>query len=97
MKRGLSLGGSAGPSPASPVEALVGVIGHGEGGQDEAAGHGAHLLTQPLGVLADTLVSSTQTPVSLSSCPGSSSVALALYHAWFQMAHTYSHLKEAFG
>ena len=36
--------------------ALVGVVGQREGGDDESTGHVAHLLAQPLCVLADSLV-----------------------------------------
>jgi len=48
----------------SPVKALVGVVGQDERGDDETASHGAHLLTQPLGVLADALVARETQPGS---------------------------------
>lgn len=44
---------------ASPLEALVGVIAQGEGGDDQLAGHAAELPAEPLHVLADALVPGT--------------------------------------
>lgn len=41
---------------AAPLEALVGVVGQGEGGDDQPAGHTAELPAEPLHVLADALV-----------------------------------------
>lgn len=46
---------------ASPLEALVGVIAEGEGGDDQLAGHAAELPAEPLHVLADALVPGTNT------------------------------------
>ena len=42
--------------------ALVGVVGQREGGDDDPTGHVAHLLAQPLRVLADPLVSREAKP-----------------------------------
>lgn len=44
---------------ASPLEALIGVVGEGKGGDDELAGHAAELPAEPLHVLADALVPGT--------------------------------------
>lgn len=44
---------------ASPPEALVRVVDEGEGRDDQLAGHAAELPTEPLHVLADTLVPGT--------------------------------------
>lgn len=41
---------------AAPLEALVRVVGQGEGGDDQPAGHTAKLPAEPLHVLADALV-----------------------------------------
>lgn len=52
-------GGGAGgilAGEASPLEALIGVIDEGEGGDDQLAGHAAELSAEPLHVLADALV-----------------------------------------
>lgn len=53
-------GGGAGEilaeEEASPLEALIGVIDEGEGGDDQLAGHAAELSAEPLHVLADALV-----------------------------------------
>lgn len=38
------------------MEALVGIVGESEGGDDELAGHAAELPAEPLHVLADPLV-----------------------------------------
>lgn len=42
--------------PSQPLEALVGVVDEGEGGDDQLAGHAAELPAEPLHVLADALV-----------------------------------------
>ena len=49
------------PSTDPPVIAVVGVVSQGEGWDDQATGHGAHLFTQPLDILTDPLVSGVQT------------------------------------
>lgn len=54
---------------ASPLEALVGVIGEGEGRDDQLAGHAAELPAEPLHVLADALVPGTNNTEELD--PGS--------------------------
>lgn len=41
---------------AAPLEALVRVVGQGEGGDDQPAGHTAKLPAEPLHILADALV-----------------------------------------
>lgn len=38
------------------MEALVGVVGESEGGDDQLAGHAAELAAESLHVLADSLV-----------------------------------------
>lgn len=38
------------------MEALIGVVGEGEWGDDQFAGHGAELPAEPLHILADPLV-----------------------------------------
>lgn len=49
-------GGILAGGEASPLEALVGVVDEGEGGDDQLAGHAAELPAEPLHVLADALV-----------------------------------------
>lgn len=41
------------------MEALIGVVDEGEGGDDQLAGHAAELPAEPLHVLADALVPGT--------------------------------------
>lgn len=41
---------------ASPLEALIGVVDEGEGGDDQLADHAAELPAEPFHVLADALV-----------------------------------------
>lgn len=47
---------AGGGEGASPLEALVGVVDEGEGGDDQLAGHAAELPAEPFHVLADALV-----------------------------------------
>lgn len=53
---GSGWGGGPLEREAAPLEALVRVVGQGEGGDDQPAGHTAELPAEPLHVLADALV-----------------------------------------
>lgn len=55
---------------ASPLEALIGVIGEGEGRDDQLAGHAAELPAEPLHILADALVPGTNQQQSLDQGAG---------------------------
>lgn len=61
MEDGRGCLGGMGWGGVAPVEAVVGVVRQRERRHDQAARHGAHLLTQPLGVLADPLIPAGQT------------------------------------
>lgn len=50
---------------ASPLEALVGVVAEGEGGDDQLASHAAELPAEALHVLADALVPGTNSTEQL--------------------------------
>lgn len=47
--------------PNTPVEAVVCVVRQDERWHNQTTGHGAHLLTQPLHILTDSLIPAQQT------------------------------------
>lgn len=55
------------------MEALVGVVDEGEGGDDQLAGHAAELPAEPFHILADALVpgaKNTESSSTVSHNPG---------------------------